>query len=67
MFQLTQEYVNPYCTIRNYVRGREFFNLCDRKMGGVVLETTHPSMLRKVCGSVDEAIAAVKTLGWEVA
>ncbi len=68
MFELNAEYVNPYCTVRNYVGAdRQFINIFVRRSDWVVVETTHPDLNRQVVGSVEEAIAAVAELGWEVA
>jgi hypothetical protein len=67
MFQLEKEYASPYCVIRNYVRGRNFINVCIRKMGGVIVETTHPRLNRRVFDDIDQAIAAVQQLGWQFA
>lgn len=67
MFRLQQEYVHPQLTIKNYVNGNDFLNICLRKMGGVILETTHPRLHRQVFENVDQAIAAVGKLGWKIA
>lgn len=66
-FELKTEDVYRYYTVRNYVADRQFVNILVRRADWVTVETTHPDLNRQVVGSIEEAIAAVAELGWEVA
>lgn len=67
-FELVNEYLLGRTAVRNYVgEDRQFINLFIRRANWVRVETTHPNLHSLVVGSVDEAIAAIKELGWEVA
>ena len=67
MFKPTKPCILPYAKRTTFIQGKDFFNLTVRKLGGVVLDGSHPRLQRRVCRSEHEAIAAVKKLGWQVA
>lgn len=57
---------SPYVHIHTFVCGKDFFNLTTRRIGGVILDGSHPALGRQRHSSIKGAITKVQSLGWEV-